>query len=383
MEEIALKVHNSDLYGVICEIGCGQPVANALFAYPGASKTIYFAESPYSKSYQLKKFGQDEHRSVSVEKVSKMLLQYKKENPECNFVYVSSFQIGDTENKITTHGWIGLWKNDDFFYYHISIYEAMSRQQYIAKIAEIGLNLLADLPVSNVDIVIEHNVGPDHDFEKLLQNHLKSDNEENFVYFDPNAHSNNIVHRFEDRLRDSKVLTLYKGSFNPPHLGHQEVYDTMLRETGERPIFCISVNTYGKSKAEAKNLEDRIRMLLSLGYEVLITKKPYFKDLLQHLRLKYSGEVCLVMGTDTFDRYLETTPEDLNVGYAVFRRPGMSLKHQEQSYSHIENVTFYPHSLEASSTHIREILNSDVSKEIKMERLSTYLDKKIIDELLK
>lgn len=371
-EKIQL-LHESALFGIVCETGCGQPLANLLFSQPGASKTVYFTESPYSKHYQDVIFGKDEHRSVSYEKVKKMLDHYNSvhKNSGCNFIYVSSFQIGDESNKITTHGWIGLKRLGSTAYYHVSIYEPMSRQQYVDKIGEIALDLMCGLPVDQVDMIEESNV------DELLWHHVSSKCDENFLYITPEG-----VKRFEDRLRESKSLYIYRGSFNPPHVGHQEVYDVTLEKFGQRPIFCISIKTYDKDPMTVVELKKRIEMLTLLGFEVLVTKNPLFRDMLSHLRLKYKNDVSLLMGSDTFDRYLETTPVDLGVEYVVFQRPGMNLKANSDSYKHIERVVFLPHSHEISSTFIRSLLNSHMIIDQKEENLKTVLDERIIKYLL-
>lgn len=374
MTEKILGVHDSQLFGIVCETGCGQPLANLLFSQPGASKTIYFTESPYSKHYQDEIFGKDDHRSVSYEKVKKMLNYYEgvHRNSECNFIYVSSFQVGDENNKITTHGWIGLNRFNTTTYYHISIYEPMSRQNYVNKIGEIALDLLCGLPTSYVDIVQEGNI------DELLWHHVGSKCDENFLYVTPQGPK-----RFEDILRESKKLYLYRGSFNPPHVAHQEVYDVTFKKFKQRPIFCISIKTYGKDPMTVVELKKRIEMLLILGFDVLVTKNPLFKEMLSHLRLKYKDDIALLMGSDTFDRYLETTPIDLGVEYVVFQRTGMNLKSEPESYKHFERVVFLPQGHEISSTLIRELLNSDLSAEQKEEKLKEYLDQRIIKYLLK
>ena len=134
------EIHNSNRFGIVCETGCGQPVAQSLYAISGASKTIFFSESPYSKVYQDEKFGFDENRAVSLEKVQHFLKHYVERYTNCNFYYVASFQIGDETNKITTHGWIGYYSrleaDQGVKFYHVSIYEAMSRQSVFLRLAE-------------------------------------------------------------------------------------------------------------------------------------------------------------------------------------------------------------------------------------------------------
>ena len=373
------KIYNSPLFGIVCETGCGQPVAQALYSVSGASKTLYFTESPYSKDYQDRKFGPDENRSVSLEKVRHILSHYVTNYKDvCNFFYVASFQVGDETNKLSTHGWIALYSSDTIRYFHVSIYEAMTRQQYFDKISEIGLNLIAGENASHVDCV--HITEKRQDVTLTLKHHLFSNNEENIVLIDKNRQ----ILRFESVLRETQNLLLYKGSFNPPHIAHQEIANKCEQKYGHKPIFCISTKTYGKPDIALDDLENRITMLNKLGYSVIISKKPMFKDIVEFINNKYAGKITLLMGSDTFDRYLSTTPEELPVDYVVFQRPGMTLTHSSEKYQHLKDkLSFIDHDIEVSSTLARKILASQDSQKEKEEQLSLFLDPLIVKHLLR
>jgi nicotinic acid mononucleotide adenylyltransferase len=208
---------------------------------------------------------------------------------------------------------------------------------------------------------------------------LNSDNEENILY----VNSNKETIRFENVLRNTKNLPIYKGSFNPPHVAHQYIANQFEQVFGQKPIFCISTKTYGKDDISTSDLKNRIDMLNKLGYDVLVSKKPMFRDLVDHIRLKYSDDISLLMGSDTFDRYLDTTPEELSVKYVVFQRPGMLLSHDPDKYAHLNHkLTLLPETSDLSSTQIRSILNSDISKEQKQIELEKFLDPIIVKHLL-
>lgn len=374
--DLIKKIHDSNLFGIVCETGCGQPLAQALYSVSGASKTVYFSESPYSKDYQDKKFGKDDNRAVSLEKVRHMLTHYVTNNPECNFFYVSSFQVGDETNKVSTHGWIGLYKNENVRYFHVSIFEALPREEYFDTIAEIGLNLLAGNYVDHIDSI--HISEVEQDLSLTLNHHLNSKNEENIIWIKEGR-----ILRFENLLRETENLFLYKGSFNPPHIAHQEVATVTKKVYSTNPIFCISTKTYGKFDITVEDLLKRVEMLNALGYDVIISKKPMFRDIVDYIRLKYQGKITLLMGSDTFDRYLDTTPEELPVDYVVFQRPGMLLNHEPHVYAHLSHkLTILPEYAEISSTEIRNILSSELSREEKFEKLKLYLDPTIINHLL-
>ena len=66
-EEFANNLNKSDWMGSICEVGIGLPFQYLFTLIPGASKTLLFAECPYSKSFQ----PNDVPRSVSHEMASR------------------------------------------------------------------------------------------------------------------------------------------------------------------------------------------------------------------------------------------------------------------------------------------------------------------------
>ena len=55
LERMIEEIHQSNLYGCLIEIGAGLPLSNRLFGVSGASNTIYFSLSPYSKKVQEEK----------------------------------------------------------------------------------------------------------------------------------------------------------------------------------------------------------------------------------------------------------------------------------------------------------------------------------------
>lgn len=376
------KIHDSNLFGIVCETGCGQPLAQALYSVSGASQTLCLTESPYSKDYQDKKFGKDDNRAVSIEKVQLFLSYYMRNNPECNFYYVSSFQVGDETNKITTHGWIALYKyneseSDCFIrYYHVSIYESMSRQEYFDKIRDIGINLLSGNKAEHIDSI--HITSNYTDLKLTLEHHMSSNNEENIVFI-----KDGKILRFENYLREVNNLILYKGSFNPPHIAHQEMAEKAKELYKSETIFCISTKIYQKDDVVIEDLLKRIKMLNILGYSVIISKKPYFKDLVNYIRLKYDRDITLLMGSDTFDRYLDTTPEPMSVNYVVFQRLGMLLKHDIKTFSHIsDKLTILPLNIELSSTLIRNIISSNLTYDEKVTSLEKMLHHDVLIKVL-
>jgi len=83
-------------------------------------------------------------RAVSTEYVDSILDFYKNliDNNIINMIYVSSFQVGDINQSMITHGYIGIQYINTKVIYHITIREKLTRINYIEKIKNIGLNLI-------------------------------------------------------------------------------------------------------------------------------------------------------------------------------------------------------------------------------------------------
>ena len=360
--------------GILCEIGCGgQPLAQAIYEHEGASKAIYFSESPYNKEYQTNKFNLPEGlRSVSFEAVKHMLGYYKSNHQkDIDFIYVASFQIGGTrDQKTATHGWIGIYQNDIEKYYHLSIYDALSRVEYAELIAEQGARLLMNKPARFIDNV---KILTSIETEKLeALNHFVNFKREQFLYFNNNGE----MSRYEEVFRE-KTISLYRGSFNPPHFGHQKIKDVAT----VKPTFCISVDTYDKGVLNINNLLRRLEMLKKLEIDVLLCKGKYYDDLLKHLRYRYKGNVIFVLGSDTLERIIDSTPEILaeeNIEWEVFQRPNMTIMSSTKNHIKIRDFD-----LDISSSKIKEILSNNIDDILAKEALKGLIDIKIIDDVIK
>lgn len=312
------ELHESQNLGILVETGCGLAVSNALLEVSGASKTVYFAECPYSKEYQKWKYGEFEGRAVSWQNI-KHILNYNAalEKPDgVNFVYVSSFQVGE-HNDISTHGWIGIsMKSGGRRYFHISIHEPLSRKQYIDKISKIGIDILhyylisdvgSDFIPSNccIDIALDEK-GNQIDLEAMFVA-LRREEDDNFLCI-----KDGMLVRMEDLFRDQKSIALFKGSFNPIHAAHIHTA-TMAKEQYEiEPVFVISSSVYQKGWIQPDDLKNRVSILNDLGYSVIITKDGFFNKNTSYLRRKFKQPIIYVVGSDTLNRILESSYNILN-----------------------------------------------------------------------
>jgi nicotinic acid mononucleotide adenylyltransferase len=314
-------IHNSDLYGVIIETGCGVPVANRLFEIDGASKTVYLTESPYSEAYGTDKYGKTE-RCVSSEYVDK-ILNYWGTCPRINMVYVASFQIGtDTSilpSKIT-HGWIGIMRDSHKELYHITLRKVSSRKSTIDKIGEIGIQLLWE----SINPMVNHISNINVDIAPHIQRTLILRSNDNVVCFEPDG----SMKRMEDifRSQTTKQVVIYKGSFNPPTKAHFDLMQSTCQRYPEcLCAFMISVQTCDKKTVTDNDLQQRIQWINLLGYRCLVNDDgtfrwvaDFFSTYFPRLRL-----VCPV-GQDTKNRITDFVNLSNVITFEIFPRTEIS-----------------------------------------------------------
>jgi len=368
------KIHASDMFGIFIEMGLGNPVSSKLCEVPGASNTVFCAENPYNGDYSRKLFG-IEGRIVSLEAVRKIMNSDRVnalvlKDSRINTVFISSFQIGDSNDK-STHGYIGIKYKDEVKYYHISIHHPSNRTEYIRLIAETCLNLLTNEDYTYVDGVWDSNLKPLYD--------------NTFHYLNKGSHGcayieNGNILRLEDLLRSAnKGLIIYKGSFNPITNAHLKIMSESSRQyPNYKTCFSISMNTYDKGTPNWDNLKERIRLINKLGHSALLYQSPLFDSMHKTLQYKYEDgkDIVYVMGADTANRYLDNHPSlwMTNRKFLVFDRDNYNIEQKwkkavrynvlSNAYDvadRIEDCNFIHSAFSDSSTQVREaIRNNDL-----------------------
>lgn len=343
MENKALVklIHESDVFGTFIEVGAGQPVVAELFNVEGASKTVYRAESPYSKLVQEHKYplATSKYRSVSkgfVQEVIRSEVNVGHHSTLHNTYFVSSFQIAN-KPEMLTHGWIGLRYRGVEKYYHLTL-PNQSRISSIALIGSIGIRILHcknDLPTlkeffinesamySRIDIITGEN-GESH-LEETISN-LEWGLEHPITI----SKEGELI-RLEELSRKGELLIM-KGSFNPIHNYHLEIMKAAEKEYPTAiPCFSISLDTYSKGRTETLLLIERVKTLNKLGYPVILFNKGYFASNINYLRNNrfITNRIIFPMGSDTANRLLK-------VGYNNFADIGDRIKFMGQ----FQNVEF-------------------------------------------
>lgn len=315
MQEIIKDIHNSDLFGIFIEMGLGNPVSSKLCEIPGASKTVFYAENPYNDSFSRKLYDIP-NRIVSLEAVHRIINSERvrilcNEDSRINTVYVSSFQIGNFNDK-STHGYIGIGnpRNPGIAkYYHISIHESLNRAANIELIRDASIHLLNDFisfePEAwniglNVDGIWDENLNPS--FNETF--YFIGSNSSNFCYIE-----NGKLLRLEDLTHQAKEgLIVYKGSFNPITKAHCKLMSESEKlYPNYKSCYSISLNTWGK-EVDFNNVIERIKLINKLGYGVLVYGNPFFDDFHMNIMKKYDKTIVYPIGADTNNRYIESKP---------------------------------------------------------------------------
>lgn len=334
IEEIIQEINESKTFARILEVGAGVPIANLMYSQTGASKSVYSSECYYSREAFTKKFGESKERAVSPIRLRDLIIENNDItndllSHEYNTIVATTFQVGE-KNDISTHGWIGInfaeviedvngdFIKDDIKYFHISIHESLTRKEYIEKIGEIGIRLLHSrnkfIPKDcYIDSVLDDMFVPI--YEDCVNAIINSGSVEQMSVF----HVDGQVDRIESITRGVDNLILYKGSFNPPTIAHQEIAIQSLEHYDKNAqfLFCISVNTVEKGAIYVNSLIRRIKNLHLLGFSVIICNRGKYIENIKYLRLKFKGNIIFPMGVDTINRlstdyYVKTWKGDLS-----------------------------------------------------------------------
>jgi hypothetical protein len=312
MNDIVPLIHTSDTYGVFIETGCGVPVASALLSCQGASKTIYLTECPYSSLFCQNKYSINTlERAVSENYVDSIAKYYDSlmENSTINTIYVASFQIGDF-NSLTTHGWIALKYKKSYQIYHITLRQAMSRQDYITRIGEIGVQLIARQNQSTKNDLVNYISELDLDIDIVKNGYTREIDltrtlqlmpTKGLLYFDATG----SLQLLENLCRDQKQLIVYKGSFNPPTLAHIELaIQTQKKYPEAKLTFMISIDTVDKGQIKVEDLTQRLQWLTQqLGYNCLVSQTGRFLDAISYFQATFPQlELIFPVGEDTKQR---------------------------------------------------------------------------------
>jgi nicotinate-nucleotide adenylyltransferase len=171
-------------------------------------------------------------------------------------------------------------------------------------------------------------------------------------------------------------IALFGGAFDPPHVGHKLVAESLVTEKIVDEVWFVSVfkhpwaDKYGKENLTS--YEDRVAMLELISPNPKV-KVAHFKevsftyDTLEYFSKKHpEHEFSWVMGSeylDRFDDFLVDHPRLSEYSFYIYPRAGYEFN-QTLKKSNMEFLKMMPE-VEVSSTAVRDILASEKSIENK------------------
>lgn len=317
------RINESPWKGMISEVGFGVPFTYNFLGLPGASSTILYANSPYSRAFQA-----DVVRSVSKEAVSAMVDKLQESCPESErtnpmfYLAISGSHkpYGDSGD---SHGWMALktvipresGEEVATTLIHFRVAKLIRSKEldrfdagsYVAATATwlCKAMLLGDysswsdaynqFPFKDV---ISINVIDDPRI--TIEEHLELASWKN-----PLVYHNGEFQRPLDYTR--KYNRFMGGSFNPPHNAHLEA--------GKGAMFIINFENARKDSISERDMAHRLRMLDLVGVPVMVMRERPFTALQAHQLQKMGVEdMTWVVGVDTFNaicntKYIPAEPE--------------------------------------------------------------------------
>ena len=352
----ALRINLDDnIYGSMVEIGAGQEVARQFFRAGSASGTIAKTMSAYDKDFSDAIYGKEEDgRYVCKDRLMNMLdHEYglleerldRKSFPDRKY-----FAFADTVttlNYVKTnqgHGWIGVRFQKDSnkkwneIILHVNLHDQDSKLQqetvgilgtnllhacfYLTEPKEILKELYDNLSRSNLDIDMVNFFGPDFKEvdNRLLSLSLVKEGMTEGVIFTPDG----LNHQPSEILYKKNILTL-RGSFRPVTKVNIDMLENGLKEfkadkkvkqENIQVLFEITLsNLKAAGEVDEQDFLDRVDILCSLGYTVMISNFRKYYKVIEYLSQFTASRMGLIIGVDNLiEMFEEKYYRNLNGG---------------------------------------------------------------------
>ncbi len=352
----ALKINlNNTIYGSFVEIGAGQEVAHNFFKVGSASGTIAKTMSAYDKDFSDAIYGKVKNdRYVCKERLENMLNKeydlLEERLDRKNHKNVRFFAFADTvatikfDKTVKGHGWIGLrfqlnpdQKPSDFIIHmHLNDQDAKLQQETIGIIGtnmihacfnesdpkEILKQLYDNLSKDQVTIDMVEVDGPafkDID-NRLLSLILVKERMTDAVIFTPDG----MNQQPSDILHKKNIITI-RGSFRPVTKVNIDMLERGLEKFKQNPkvkenniqlLFEITLsNLSAEGEVNERDFLDRVDILCSLGYTVLISNYRKYYKLIEYLSQFTKLRMGLIIGVDSLiEMFDEKYYRNLNGG---------------------------------------------------------------------
>ena len=352
----ALRINlDENIYGSMVEIGAGQEVARQFFRAGSASGTIAKTMSAYDKDFSDAIYGKEEDgRYVCKDRLMNMLdHEYglleerldRKSFPDRKY-----FAFADTVttlNYVKTnqgHGWIGVRFQKDSnkkwneIIIHVNLHDQDAKLQqetvgilgtnllhacfYLTEPKEILKELYDNLSRSNLDIDMVNFFGPDFKEvdNRLLSLSLVKEGMTDGVIFTPDG----LNHQPSEILYKKNILTL-RGSFRPVTKVNIDMLENGLKEfkadkkvkqENIQVLFEITLsNLKAAGEVDEQDFLDRVDILCSLGYTVMISNFRKYYKVIEYLSQFTASRMGLIIGVDNLiEMFEEKYYRNLNGG---------------------------------------------------------------------
>ena len=352
----ALKINlDNTIYGSFVEIGAGQEVARNFFNVGSASGTIAKTMSAYDKDFSDAIYDKEaDGRYVSKSRLEKMLnkeydLLEERLNKD-NFKDVRYFSFADTISTINYtktnkgHGWMGLRFQitpdgaPNNFIIHVLLKDQKARLQQ-ETVGIIGTNMIHacfnesdpkeilkqlydNLSKDQITIDMVEVTGPtfkDAD-NRLLSLVLVKERMTDAVIFTPDG----MNKQPSDILHKKNIITI-RGSFRPVTKVNIDMLErgwekfkqnSKVEEKNIQLLFEITLsNLSTNGEVNEKDFLDRVDILCSLGYTVLISNYKKYYKLIEYLSQFTTSRMGLIIGVDSLlEMFEEKYYRNLNGG---------------------------------------------------------------------
>lgn len=352
----ALKINlDNNIYGSMVETGAGQEVARQFFRAGSASGTIAKTMSAYDKDFSNAIYGKEKDgRYVCSSRLKNMLnheyqlledrLQKEDFPNRKYFAFADTITTINYERTNKGHGWIGVKFQHDpkeeanNIILHVNLHDQDAAMQQ-ESVGILGTNLLYacfygenpkhilsqlydNLSRKNIDIDMIKFDGPNFKNidNRLLSLTLVKEEMTDSVIFTPDG----MTHQASDIVHKKNILTL-RGSFRPVTKVNIDMLNNGLKLFSENPkvdknniqvIFEITLsNLKSEGEVDEQDFLDRVDLLCSLGYTVMISNfKKYYK-VIEYLSQFTSERMGLIIGVDNLvEMFEEKYYRNLNGG---------------------------------------------------------------------
>ena len=347
---------DSKIYGTFIEIGAGQEVVRHFFRAGMASRTIAKTMSAYDRDFSDSIYGKEKDgRYVCKNRLKKMIekeynlleerLDRSQHKDKKFFAFANTMTTINHEKTIKGHGWLGIRfqldpkkeANNVILHLRLNDPDAKLQQETIGVIGanlvhacffndnkhkDLLKSLYDNLSRDNIEINMIEMSGPDFkDVDnRLLSLSLVKERMTDAVIFSPDG----INHQPADILYKKNILTI-RGSFRPVTKVNIDMLENALskfiedRKVNKDEIQVLFEITLSNLKMEGeideKDFLDRVDILCSLGYTVMISNYKKYYKLVEYLSQFTKSRMGLVIGVDNLlEMFDESYYRNLNGG---------------------------------------------------------------------